>query len=49
MIAKESNLTWFNEWVIYFQWIWGSATLNLKTMAIMEQVAELLKLCLTKS
>jgi len=33
MTEKVTNLTWFEEWIVYFEWVWGRETLNLESIA----------------
>jgi len=33
MTEKATNLTWFEEWMIYFEWIWGRECLTLESLA----------------
>ena len=33
VMRKELYLTWMEEWMVYFQWIWGRETTTLKPLA----------------
>jgi len=33
VMKRETSLTWFEEWILYFQWIWGCESTTRQSLA----------------